>query len=68
MRYFVAEETLHHPETYAVILERGERVTRKRVVELMAVGVDQIKGYWCATLGAVDDAQKRIANSDAMNA
>lgn len=67
MRYFVSTETVNHPESFEVIVSRGECITKRRVAKLMVLGVDQLKGYWCATLGAVDDARKRVANSDAFN-
>ena len=44
--YGLAAETIVHPETREVVLAKGEPVSREKMDELEALGVDQIKIYW----------------------
>ena len=41
-----AYESIVHPETREVVLAKGEPVSREKMDELEALGVDQIKIYW----------------------
>lgn len=44
--YCTAYEAIIHPETREVVLAEGEPVSREKLDELEALGVDQIKIYW----------------------
>lgn len=44
--YCTAYEAIVHPETREIVLAKGEHVSRGKLDELKALGVDQIKIYW----------------------
>ena len=44
--YCTAYEAIVHPETREIVLAEGELVSREKLDELEALGVDQIKIYW----------------------
>lgn len=44
--YCTAYEAIVHPETREIVLAEGELVSREKMDELEALGVDQIKIYW----------------------
>ena len=44
--YCTAYEAIIHPETREIVLAEGELVSREKLDELEALGVDQIKIYW----------------------